>query len=268
MGNERTGTAQTTGAAYDPASARGPNIGEPRLVTRICSALTVVLVIGLFLLRSFAQQFDFSVANVLTLVMGFFTWLSLTIAFATSRLPRWYWRAVALTPLVVAALVLSLYRVVRIDGELVPQFEPRWKIARALPDQAQGESLTAADLAPRPTDFPQFLGPTRDGIVPNVELETDWQAHPPRIHRNWCGSKRSEMDGPASRYKVTWALRSSSAEKNSGFPPTAFPLASSSGISLCRDTTSTRWAEQDRAVRQRFPMTKCSLIWRQDRSCV
>jgi outer membrane protein assembly factor BamB len=29
--------------------------------------------------------------------------------------------------------------------------------------------------------FPQFLGPTRDGIVRGVKLERDWVAHPPRL---------------------------------------------------------------------------------------
>jgi outer membrane protein assembly factor BamB len=34
-----------------------------------------------------------------------------------------------------------------------------------------------------PLDFPQFLGPQRNGYVPNIELATDWQVKPP--HEEW-----------------------------------------------------------------------------------
>jgi outer membrane protein assembly factor BamB len=30
-------------------------------------------------------------------------------------------------------------------------------------------------------EYPQFLGPNRDAIIPNVKLDTDWNAHPPTL---------------------------------------------------------------------------------------
>lgn len=167
------GREQTRGQRSDKS--------EPHIVTRICAGLAVVLLVGLFLSRSFAQQFDFSIANILTLVMGFFAWLSLVAALAFSRLSRWYWRFVAFAPVVLIAVGLSMYRVVGIDGELVPQFQSRWQRETALPAQVQSEVIPAAALSARPTDFPQFLGPARDGIVRGLQLQTDWKAHPPQI---------------------------------------------------------------------------------------
>ena len=156
----------------------------PRMVTRVSAALAVVLLICLFLSRSFAQRFDFGVANVLTLVMGFFAWLSLTIAFASSRLPRWYWRSVALVPVLAIGIALIFVRVVRLDGELVPQFESRWKTVSALPKGSPSDqrgNISDSQLAPRDTDFTQFLGNQRNAVVTGVRLETDWETRPPKI---------------------------------------------------------------------------------------
>lgn len=169
------------GSGPVPAKPQQP---APRMLTRVCVGLAVVLFIGLFLSRSFAQRFDFGVANILTLIMGFLAWLSLTIGLAASNLRRWVWRSVALAPLVVVAVALSFLRVVRVDGELVPQFESRWKSAAlppAGPEAGEQEGIPAEMLQPRATDFPQFLGPHRNGIVTGTKLETDWKSHPPEI---------------------------------------------------------------------------------------
>lgn len=180
----------TPSNAYTPAASpsavaapSGPP-SAPRMVTRICTALAVVLSLGLFLSRSFAQQFDFGVANILTLIMGFFAWLSLIIGLATSKLPRWYWRTAALAPIILVAVAMSLLRIVRIDGELLPQFESRWSTGVELTENADSHTGHAVDpqlLEPRATDFTQFLGSDRNGSVLGVSLETDWKANPPQI---------------------------------------------------------------------------------------
>ena len=45
------------------------------------------------------------------------------------------------------------------------------------------EALEAPDApgAPVNASFPQFLGPTRSGVVPDVHLARDWAAHPPTL---------------------------------------------------------------------------------------
>jgi outer membrane protein assembly factor BamB len=57
--------------------------------------------------------------------------------------------------------------------------------AMPAPIEAPGRSLdpaTAARVAgpPGAADFPQFLGPQRNGTVPGIALARDWAAHPPR----------------------------------------------------------------------------------------
>ncbi|MGN6546975.1 MAG: outer membrane protein assembly factor BamB family protein, partial [Aureliella sp.] len=170
-------TAATNGQATATAQS-------PRMLTRICIALAVVLLIALLLARTVAQQFDFSVANILTLILGFFSWLSLTVGLASSQLPKWLWRTVAFAPIILIMVGLSLYRVVRINGELVPQFESRWKPEAKLVSTSPSERperLPASLIEPRDTDFPQFLGLHRNGVVDNVKLDTDWKAHPPEV---------------------------------------------------------------------------------------
>ena len=61
--------------------------------------------------------------------------------------------------------------------------------AGALPPEPAGapETADAAPVAPEPASlaravsFPQFLGPTRSGVVPGVRLARDWSARPPRL---------------------------------------------------------------------------------------
>jgi len=42
-------------------------------------------------------------------------------------------------------------------------------------------ALSTSNSALRGVSFPQFLGPTRDGVVHDVKLERDWVAHPPKL---------------------------------------------------------------------------------------
>ncbi len=51
-----------------------------------------------------------------------------------------------------------------------------------------GSEATTAEGAPAPAtktqenqDWPQFLGPTRAGVVPDVKLDTEWAARPPKL---------------------------------------------------------------------------------------
>lgn len=157
---------------------------SPRMVTRIAAAATVVLLISLFLSRAFAQRYDFAIANLLTLILGFATWISLVLGLVSSRLPRSLWRSVALAPLVAIAVTLAMYRVTGFDGEIVPQLQWRWLRTNAPPEPASNDraaQIDASKIEPRPTDFPQFLGANRNATVDHVKLEIDWQAHPPSI---------------------------------------------------------------------------------------
>ena len=67
-----------------------------------------------------------------------------------------------------------LFRYKGVSGDLVPVLEPRWASADSA---VTGDSLSV--LAPT-HDYPQFLGPFRNGTVQGVRLEMDWSTYPPK----------------------------------------------------------------------------------------
>jgi outer membrane protein assembly factor BamB len=96
----------------------------------------------------------------------------------------------------VLALGALLFRYVGVTGDLVPIFEPRWATGARTASLPAGTSSNAVRVDPgiaptvpgaAPTegrgggDFPQFLGPTRDGVMHGIRLETDLAAHPPQL---------------------------------------------------------------------------------------
>ncbi len=91
----------------------------------------------------------------------------------------------------------ALFRLRGMSGDMMPIVEFRWA-SRALP-VAQNFSATNS-LSPLPlfpsasaTDFPQFYGPNRDGVLPGPMLDTNWLAHPPvvlwrqKVGAGWSG---------------------------------------------------------------------------------
>lgn len=106
-----------------------------------------------------------------------------------------------------AALLLggALFRFVGVSGDLVPIFEPRWRVRPAASSAAVGHTAPAASAA----SFPQFLGPTRDGVITGLRLATNWTAQPPQdlwrqpVGEGWGGFAVAdgraftlEQDGP------------------------------------------------------------------------
>ncbi len=143
--------------------------------------VSVCFLIGLVWLRWGAETSDFGLQNVLTYLMTLAAWgFSVLGAMLTSH--RRNWLALLLVPIAFVAGFLAMFRVVRVDAEIVPQFAWRWSESAALPD---AETTNASPLdeffAPRATDYPQFLGPDANSTLLATEIETDWQAHEPRI---------------------------------------------------------------------------------------
>ncbi len=143
--------------------------------------LAVCCLLGLLWLRFAAELGDFGFLNVLTYLLIFaiaiFTLLALMLTAA-----RRIWLTALLLPICVGAVLLLFFRLERVDSEIVPKFVWRWSKVAALPE-SKGEPTPAADdfFAPRPTDFTQFLGPQANATLPNIAVETDWSAHPPKI---------------------------------------------------------------------------------------
>lgn len=92
------------------------------------------------------------------------------------------------------AVVISLVRYVGVSGDLVPQFGWRWGGAAAVPPLQSATGRTG--LLEQPAggaDFPQFLGPDRNGKLAGPKLERDWKQHPPKelwrrvVGKAWSG---------------------------------------------------------------------------------
>jgi len=77
----------------------------------------------------------------------------------------------------------SLFRLRGLSGDLAPIFEFRWSRS-ALTEQISilpvpSSAVRVGEVSTN--DFPQFLGPNRDGVLPGQNLETNWTAQPPKI---------------------------------------------------------------------------------------
>ncbi len=123
-----------------------------------------------------------NLATMVTLLAGaaplWLWWLLL------SRAP-WRWRLWGCgVSLLVVGLGVGLFRIRGVSGDLLPILEPRWaRRAGPVPAQPAPDLPTPAAVpeAAAYPDFPQFLGPQRNGVIAGVALEPDWGARPPRI---------------------------------------------------------------------------------------
>ncbi|MEO2008566.1 MAG: PQQ-binding-like beta-propeller repeat protein [Pirellulaceae bacterium] len=97
-----------------------------------------------------------------------------------------------------AGLCASL-RVSEVSGDMVPKF--RWAWEQPADFGLKNDQGTGAikSLVPGPLDFPSYFGPTSNGFVDTVELDTDWSdlkiAWKKPIGRGWSGF--SAVDGHA-----------------------------------------------------------------------
>lgn len=85
----------------------------------------------------------------------------------------------------------------------------RWRWVKAHDERLRplASRQMAADWAPTPHDYPRFLGREGRGEVPEVQLETDWRKHPPRLvwrHPIGAGWSSCAIVGP---YFVTQEQR-------------------------------------------------------------
>ena len=94
--------------------------------------------------------------------------------FCFSRL-RWRIRFIALGIAVLSLfLVRNLFEFKGFSGDLAPIIEWQWQ-------QAPSTFQSVPGSRAQTTDYPQFLGQTRNGVVTGIQLNLDWHTHPPKL---------------------------------------------------------------------------------------
>jgi outer membrane protein assembly factor BamB len=134
---------------------------------------------------------DESMRSFIVIVMFVLPW-GLT-AFAGTLVPlyavRSRWRtAVAVLAAAIGFGVWTVARYEGMRGDFKSDMTWRWTATpedryladlSSQPDQASSDRAVEEPLAA--PEWPGFRGPSRDAVAPGVELETDWQAHPPKL---------------------------------------------------------------------------------------
>ncbi len=109
---------------------------------------------------------------ILAVFLGFL-WL-----LCFSRL-RWRVKLISSTVAVLGLfLLINLFQFKGFSGDLAPIFEWRW---REKPSIFQTDANSISDTQGHTTNYPQFLGPHRNGVVTSVKLNLDWETHPPKL---------------------------------------------------------------------------------------
>ena len=161
---------------------------RPRRRRRVPSVWTLA-VVAILLLAAFGVRFsdltgDHAATNLLTVLGCFLASIVLLVWFLLFSGYRARWRLFTLATLVAAVVVASsLFKVDHLSGDLIPVFTYRWE--RPTDELLQvPESFASREDADLTTttenDFPQFLGPNRDGTVGGITLSRDWTQHKPR----------------------------------------------------------------------------------------
>ena len=149
--------------------------------------------------------------NIGSIVAGGVTGILLLLWFLLASGFRWTTRLAGLGLVaLLLGLVAALFRIEGVSGDLVPILAYRWSVcpgsSAVPPTVASSVAPPAAEIAPsspgppRPAepaggsaapstpasaissaDYPQFLGPTRDAVLPGPRLARDWSARPPRL---------------------------------------------------------------------------------------
>ncbi len=139
---------------------------------------------------------DHAVRNIITLILGFFSLLSVVVWFLReSGHSASLKRVVGYGLLLMIAAAAALLRIERVSGDLVPELRPRWMPSRdrLLPAAKPVAAASVAAWEPTADDFPRFLGPEGSAAIDRPEIDSDWSTRPPRevwrtpIGAGWSG---------------------------------------------------------------------------------
>jgi outer membrane protein assembly factor BamB len=93
-----------------------------------------------------------------------------------------------------AVLAVGLFRYEGVSGDLYPRFGWRWGQSGPPPLEAHPSNAASPVATPEgAADFPQFLGPNRNGKLTGPKLALDWKKSPPKelwrrpVGQAWTG---------------------------------------------------------------------------------
>ena len=175
--------------------------------------LILLLAAGAILVVQLREDFPFQRRNLTSFSIGLGAAALLLLWWIILSRSRWRLRlGVTLGVLAGLGLGASLFKIRGVSGDLVPILGWRWvKSGRAAPASVAAPAVQAAApvVAVPSGEFPQFLGPTRDGILSGLRLDPDWSAHSPQllwrqpVGAGWSGfvvaagrAITQEQDGP------------------------------------------------------------------------
>ena len=185
-----------------PPKPKAAGLTQRLFPGRVVSGLLIVLLVIVLYLRITHEEnetgwLDQAGANLATYAAVIISSIALWSWFSfRSTYPTIWRRAVMLAGLAGMVFVVSSVRLDGLSGNWVP-LGWRWSwqqprdYARAKPvaassvdstgDNPKDQIQPATPVESTLDDFPQFLGPNRDGHLPDVQLSHDWQATPPEV---------------------------------------------------------------------------------------
>ncbi|MBN1852266.1 MAG: PQQ-like beta-propeller repeat protein [Pirellulales bacterium] len=152
--------------------------------------ITAVAIVGWIIQSNQTEDLKYSqCAITLGVVLILWTiWFAFHVA--KTRPMRWI---ILLAPFVLYAGFCGCVRM-KLDGNLeFIGFEWRWTPPADLRLQVPDQESEIAKWQPSAFDYPRFLGPNGNGVIPNSSLDPDWESHPPRkiwqdtIGAGWSG---------------------------------------------------------------------------------
>jgi outer membrane protein assembly factor BamB len=185
-----------------PAKPTAPLPQQRLFPGRILSGFLIVLLVIVLYMRITHEEnetgwLDTAAANMATYAVTIICAISLWSWFSFRSTYPMAWRlGVMVAGLAVGAFLVGAVRMEGVTGNWIPtgwrwSWEKPRDFARAKPlanpadpaEAAQQDNQPAAahPIPSTPEDFPQFLGPTRNGYLPDALLAHDWDAAPPRV---------------------------------------------------------------------------------------
>lgn len=134
----------------------------------------MVTIIGV----QFYEEWPFQRRNLISYEIGFVICIALLIWWLfLSRAPLALRMRVLGVILLMGLAVGSLVKITGVSGDMLPIFGWRWS------RQAELAATSTPNLSAKVphTDFPQFYGPDRNGVLAGPALADNWAQHPPQL---------------------------------------------------------------------------------------